>query len=180
MSTLLSSSTGKDDILDLKKTHNIYGGIIAIGDNWIRMNIYHKIISFSKDFKFISAIHPRAILGKNIYIGEGTVIMPGVIINSDASVGKFCIINTNSSLGHDGIMEDFSSMAPGVTTGGNVTIGKCASVSLGACIIHNIKIGEYSLIGSGSLIVEDVENLKLVYGLPGKVIKTISKGHKIF
>lgn len=170
----------EEDISNLKTTHNIYGGIIAIGDNWTRMSMYHKIIGVSKDFKFISAIHPGATLGKNIFIDEGTVIMPGVIINSDANVGKFCIINTNSSLGHDGMMKDFSSVAPGVTIGGSVTIGKSTAISLGASIIHNVSIGNYSIIGSGALIVEDVDDFKLVHGSPGKVIKTLKKGHKLF
>ncbi|QWX84792.1 NeuD/PglB/VioB family sugar acetyltransferase [Cellulophaga sp. HaHaR_3_176] len=168
----------ENDILELSKKYNFTSGIIAIGDNWTRKKIHDKLKTKVPNFEYINAIHPNACLGKNITIGVGVAIMPGVIINSDSKVGDFCILNTNSSLDHDGLMGNYSSLAPNATLGGNVTIGKCTAISLGANIIQEIKIGDYSTVGAGSLVNKDIGDLKLVYGVPAKKIRDLVKGEK--
>lgn len=161
----------EEDIPNLVESENLYGGIIAIGNNWTRKKMVDKIRSIKPDFKFISVIHPSAIISKNIPIGVGTIIMPGVIINANSVVGDFCIINTNSSLGHDGIMGDYSSISSGVAAGGNLRLGDFSAISLGANIIENITIGEHSIVGAGALVVKDIPEKVVVYGSPAKLVR---------
>ncbi|MFH4965327.1 acetyltransferase [Gaetbulibacter sp. M235] len=168
----------ENDLPDLIKNFNFNAGIIAIGDNWIRKLVHDKITQLVPDFKYISAIHPSAIIGKNVTIGQGTVIMPGVIVNIDSKIGNFCILNTKASLDHDGDIKKFSSLAPNATVGGNVTIGSFSAICLGANIIQDITIGKHSIIGAGALVNRDVEDYKMVYGIPAKVIRTINEGEK--
>ncbi|MFV0540097.1 MAG: transferase [Aestuariibaculum sp.] len=123
----------EEDIPKLKDIYNFNKGIIAIGDNWTRKKMKDQIEKIDLDFNFISAVHPNAVIGKDVEIGCGSVIMAGVIINSEAKVGEFCIINTKASLGHESIMKNFSSLAPNSTIGGNVKIGTCSAICLG-CI----------------------------------------------
>ena len=63
-------------------------------------------------------------LNGNVEIGEGSLIMPGVVINTETKIGKHCIINTSSSIDHHNYFKDYSSCGPGVITGGKVTIGE--------------------------------------------------------
>ncbi len=168
----------ENEIKALAQKYDCTSGIVAIGDNWTRKIICEKIIKKYPNFKFISAIHPNAVIGKETKIGFGTVIMAGVIVNSDSHIGNFCILNTNASLDHDGLMGDYASLAPNATLGGNVSVGTCTAISLGANILQDIKIGDYSIIGAGSLINKDIGDLSLVYGIPGKKIRTIEKGEK--
>lgn len=158
-----------EDIVNFKCS--ICGGIIGIGDNWARSEIFNKIINLIPHFLFISAIDPSAIIASNVEIGIGTTIMPGVIVNNNSKIGNFCILNTKASLDHDGILEDFSSLAPGVTTGGGVKIGYCTAICLGANIIHGITIGSQSIVGSGALVVKNVHSNSVSYGIPAKHIR---------
>jgi len=160
------------DISKLIKAHNIYGCIIAIGDNFTRMRLFKDISLHNKNIKFVTAMHPSAVIGKNVKIGAGSSIMAGVIINSDAQIGEHCIINTNSSVGHDTKIENFSSIAPGVTIGGQNKIGHCSAISLGANIIENITIGKHCVIGAGALVNKNIGANKVAYGCPAKVIRT--------
>jgi sugar O-acyltransferase (sialic acid O-acetyltransferase NeuD family) len=164
---------GTEDIIaQLMADQKVVGGIIAIGNNWTRHIIKEKIKNIAPNFEFLSAIHPNAVLSRNVKIPKGTVIMAGVIINSDAIVGEFCIINTNASLGHESTMQNYSSLAPGVTIGGNVTIGSFSAISIGATIIQNINIGDHALVGAGSLVINDIKDYDVVYGIPAKHIRT--------
>lgn len=166
------------DIPQLIKKHNVFGGIIAIGDNYTRMKLAKAINDQHTNFKFITAIHPQAIIGKNVQIDEGTCVMAGAIINADACIGKHCIINTKSSVGHDCLIKCYNSIAPGATLGGNVHIDKCSSVSINATVIENISIGKHTVIGAAALVNKNIGNFKVAYGIPAKIIKERNKSDK--
>jgi len=161
---------------DLIETHRIRGGVIAIGDNWIRHMIAEKIRAIVPGFEFVTVIHPSAQVARSARVGPGTVVLPGAIVAANADVGEFCIVNTKASIDHDGVMGPFSSFAPAVTAGGEVTVKAFAAVLLGANIIHSISIGEHSVVGAGSLVLRDVPDRVVAYGLPARVIRARQPG----
>ncbi len=155
---------------------NIQGAILAIGNNWNRKNMANKIRNSVPELDFVSTIHPSATVAKGVKIGKGSAILPGAIVNANSTLGAFCILNTNASLGHDGLMDDFSSIASGVCTGGNLFLGRFSAISLGANIIEKITIGEHSIIGAGSLVVKNVGGYSVVYGSPARFVRRRSIG----
>jgi sugar O-acyltransferase (sialic acid O-acetyltransferase NeuD family) len=156
----------------------VNGGIVAIGDNFIRSKMVQKIKEASKNFNFISGIHPSAIVARGVELGEGTVVMPGATINSDSKIGDHCIINTKASVDHDCIIEDFVSLAPGVTLGGNVNIGQHSVISIGSSVTHSVKIAEHTIIGAGSTVLHDIETQVIAYGTPAKVMRRREIGER--
>ena len=141
--------------------------IITIGDCNIRKDISRKI----KVNRYLTALHPSAIISPHCFVGDGTVIMPGVIINSDVIIGKHCIINTKSSVDHECRVADFVHIAPGATLSGNVDIGECSWIGVGTCVKQGIKIGSNCIIGAGSVVVRNIPDNVIAYGNPCKVIK---------
>lgn len=151
--------------------YQIFGGIVAIGDNWTRNLVVDRILKIVPEFNYISAVHPSAQVGKDVQIGRGSVVMPGVTINANAIIANHCILNTNSSLDHDGFMNNFSSLAPNVCVGGNFILGKGSAICLGTNVIENITVGEHSVVGAGSLLVGNVSDCVVVYGAPAKMVR---------
>jgi sugar O-acyltransferase (sialic acid O-acetyltransferase NeuD family) len=150
--------------------YSVTGVFVAVGDNWVRKILIDRITKINPNIRFISVVHPSASIGKDVEIGNGTVIMPGVIVNANAIINDFCILNTNSTLGHDGYMEDFTSLSPGVITGGNLWLGKFSVLALGSMVVENITIGKHSVIGAGSLVVDNIPEFVTVYGSPSRII----------
>jgi len=169
---------GDERILKKLASEGINKGFVAIGDNSTRHAMQQKITQMVPEFEFVNVIHPSSVISPSVIMGKGNGILAAVVINAQAQVGNFCILNTASTLGHDGIMDDFSSLAPGVNTGGNVSIGCFSAISLGAKVIQGITIGKHAIIGAGSIIIKNVEDLKLVYGVPAKEIRDVKKGEK--
>lgn len=159
------------DLLFQCERLNVYGIIIAIGDNWIRHQLVNRVKLIAPNIKFVSAIHPAAIIGKDVTIGPGSVVMPGTIVNANCTIGKHCILNTNASLDHDSVMEDYSSLAPRACTGGNLLLGEFSAICLGANVIENISIKPHSIVGAGSLVIRDVPSHTLVYGVPARSVR---------
>lgn len=47
-------------------------------------------------------------------------------------------------------------------------------IMTGAAILGNITIGHDSIIGAGSVVVDDIPPYSLVVGVPGRVIKNLN------
>lgn len=168
----------EENIPSLIDTLSINYILVCIGDNYKRMKVIEKVKKWNLNIQFATIVHPSVIIGKNVQIGDGTVMVGGVIINNDSIIGENCFLGTRSCLGHASTMGNFSSLAPGVTCGGNVSIGECTSIGLGANILHYKAIGSNTMIGAGSLVTKDFGDNLLVYGSPAKIIRDRQNGEK--
>jgi sugar O-acyltransferase (sialic acid O-acetyltransferase NeuD family) len=172
---------GKEETLpELTKIHSLKGVIVAVGDNFDRSKVVSHVRGICPDIPFVSSVHPKASIATDVSIGEGTVIMAGVSVNSSCSIGRFCILNTNSSLDHDSIMEDFSSLAPRATTGGNCRIGSYSAISIGAVLIRGVHIGNNTVVGAASLVLKSIDSFIVAYGSPAKAIRKRKPEDKYF
>lgn len=144
--------------------------IIGIGNNRVRKIISEKY----SNLKWYTAIHPSSIIGSDVSINEGTVIMAGTIINTGTIVGKHCIINTSSSLDHDNILEDYVHISPGSHLAGTVKISEETWICAGVTVINNITIGKNNVIGAGATVIRNiVEENSTFIGVPvKKLLKT--------
>ncbi len=169
-----------EDLSEIVRQFGVVGGIVGVGDNWLRSRIAEKIKEIRPEFRFVTAIHPSAQIAKGTTLGEGTVVMAGVTVNSCCTIGRFCILNTQASLDHDSEMNDFSSIAPGVTAGGNVRIGAFSAVGIGATLIHGVEIGEHAVIGANAGVLKNIASHKVAYGTPAKVVRDREVGERYF
>ena len=138
----------QDNLINIVDEHKIDAGLITIGDNWSRYKVYNSIIEQMPSFEFVNAIHPSVIMGKNVELGFGVVMMAGVIVNPLAKIGNFTFFATGCQIEHDCIIEDYASVSAGSIMGGYVTVGKFSAITLGVTILDRLKIGENSVIGS--------------------------------
>lgn len=159
------------DLPAVMELHSVDAVVVAVGDNWARYGLVEKIGNLIPDVFFPALIHPRACIARSAKIDDGCMIMANAVINSGSHLKRFCIVNTAATLDHDGMMEEFSSLAPGVHAGGNVQIGKYSSVSIGATIIHERKIGEHCVIGAGAVVTRNIPANSLALGVPAKVAR---------
>jgi len=168
----------EEDLPGLIVKHNLKGAIVAIGDNFVREKVVAHVHEICPRLPFVNSTHPNASIAKSSSVGEGSVIMSGVVVNPACLIGRFCILNTNSSLDHDSVMEDFSSLAPSATTGGNCRIGACSAISIGAVLIHDIQVGEHTVIGAASTVLENIQPYSVAYGTPTVVVRERAAGEK--
>jgi len=168
----------QENIVELMEQYQIYGGIIAIGDNWARCNVSLQISSLAPNFEFINAIHPSVIIGNNVKIGKGVTAMAGVIFNPKAVIGDFTFFATGAQVEHDCVISEFASISAGSVTGGHVKLGKYSALTLGVTVLDRLEIGENTVVGAGSLILKSLPSNVLVYGNPAKIIRNRNIGEK--
>ncbi|HEY8659599.1 MAG TPA: acetyltransferase [Hanamia sp.] len=140
--------------------------IISIGNNLIRRKV-----AIAVNAGYDMAIHPASLVSGRSLIDKGTVIMGGVTINVNTSIGKHCIVNTNASIDHDCVLEDFVHVSPNVTLCGDVHIGEGSHVGAGSVIIPGTKIGKWCTVGAGSVVLKDIPDFAVAVGNPVRIIK---------
>lgn len=140
--------------------------VIAIGNNYIRKDIYERYT-----LNYYTAIHPSCNLGIDVKIKEGTVIMPNVCINTSSKIGKNCIINTGAIIEHDNEIQDYVHISPNVTICGTVKIGSFTHIGAGAVVKNNLSITDNCTIGAGAVVVKNIEEKGTYVGVPAKIVK---------
>lgn len=143
--------------------------IIAYGNNLKKMEVVKELIS--KNYKFATVISSDSYISSYVEIGKGCIINPNVTIMPNTKIGSYVIIHSGCVIEHDNIIEDFVNIAPGVTTAGNVIIKEGSYIYTGATIIPKVKIGNWSLVGAGAVVIKDVEEKDIIAGNPARIIK---------
>lgn len=117
-------------------------------------------------------------------------------IGKDCNIGKSVYIDTEVEIGDNVKIQNFVSVYKGVTIEDDVFIGpsvtftndlyprafrwdeqkvvlttvkKGASIGAGSTVICGIVIGEYAMVGAGSVVTTDVPGFGLVYGNPARL-----------
>ncbi len=121
--------------------------------------------------EFHRAIHPSVIMSEHVDLGSDVIICAGSILTVNIKIGNHVIININSTIGHDTIIEDYCSLMPAVIINGNNHLYSGAYIGTGATFIHQISVGEWTTIGAGAVVVSDIESNAVATGAPAKVIK---------
>jgi sugar O-acyltransferase (sialic acid O-acetyltransferase NeuD family) len=126
-----------------------------------------------KGFDFEMLIHPRVERSSWIHYGTGTVICAGCILTTNITMGRHCQINLDCTIGHDVVMGDYATLAPGVHVSGCVHLGKRVYIGTGAVIINGtpdnaLLICDDAVVGAGACVTRSVPPGTTVVGVPAK------------
>ncbi len=148
-------------------------GLGGYRDNTLRTKVFDKMKS--QGFAFINAIHPHSFISKSCKLGEAVTIFPGVVLNTETSIGNNTIIATSASVDHETIIGDHVLISAGVTIGAYSKIGNQTLLALGSKVISGLEIGENTLIASGAVVVANTIPNSQMFGVPAKnrILKSI-------
>ena len=98
-------------------------------------------------------IHEKTTIGENLCIWHcfGIAINPATVIGNNVTIGHNTTLGENR--GKSPVIEDNVSISPGCS------------------IIGGVRIGTYSTISIGSVVIKDVEPYTVVAGNPAKIIR---------
>lgn len=162
---------GSEVIGEVDLVSNIKNAEVVIGIAFprIKQKIIDKL-SVNPTIQYPSFIHKCAWISREVSIGKGCIIYPGTTINFGSEIDNFVVLNANCSLGHHTKVGAYSSLAPGVNTGGHTTFEECVDVGIGVSTIQDMIIGEGSVIGGQSMITKHIKPGSTVAGVPAKIL----------
>jgi len=127
-----------------------------------------------------TSIGQNCSIGQNVYIGNNVIIGNSVKIQNNVSI-------------YEGVeVEDFVFCGPSMTFTNIVLprsefpqkgskfylktlVKKSASIGANATIVCGNTIGQYAMIGAGTVITKNIPDFALVVGNPGKIVGWVNK-----
>jgi sugar O-acyltransferase (sialic acid O-acetyltransferase NeuD family) len=161
------SVLGDGSLLDDTELLRSHVFIVAIGNQKARREISLLLLERSE---LATVIHPHTWLSTSTVIGAGTAIIAGAIVNANAKIGRFCILNTGCTIDHDNVLEDGVQVCPGVHLAGNVRCGEDTFIGTGAIAIPGVSMGANVIVGAGAVVIRDVPDGAKVVGNPATPI----------
>ena len=148
--------------------------VCGIGNPAVRRRVVERCSE--RGIAFVTVVHPRAVLTRRVTLGEGVIVTAGVVLTNRIRVGDHVHLNLNATVGHDVVIEDFVTIAPGVHLSGRVHVGTGCDIGTGAAVIQGRRIGEWTVIGAGAVITQDLPPNCTAVGVPGKPVKLREPG----
>ena len=138
-----------------------------------KFDLIARVISQFSRFLTGIEIHPKAKIGKNLFIDHGM----GVVIGETSEIGDNVTIYHGVTLG--GISPSIDSdkqrnVKRHPTLKNNVVVGS------GAQILGPISIGENAKVGANAVVTKDVPDNAVMVGMPAKNVGTVSPSDKTF
>ncbi len=143
-------------------------------------------------------------IGESTYVWQYVVILEGARIGSNCKICSHVFIENNCVIGdnvtiknnvmiYDGVtIRDGAFIGPSVAFTNDILprsqrfiekgieilsteIGIGASIGANSAICGGVKIGDYAMIGAGSVVTKDIAPYALAYGNPAKVVGKVDK-----
>lgn len=123
-------------------------------------------ILVGKGAKFVTLIHPAALVNKDAIIGIGCIIGGRSSVGALTRVGDFVHI-AGSMVGQDGLIDDYSTTT-GFANITNAKLGKRVFVGSHAVVLNGLTVGDDAFICAGSICFSKVKPGTKVFGNPAK------------
>ena len=150
------------------ESHYIFA---AIGYKSVRTHkvLFEKIAQLS--FPIASYISSQAIVDTSCKVGINCLILPGCILEPDTIIEENCFVNSGAIICHHTLIKAHSILAAGSLIGGHTTIGESSLIGFNATVAELLQVGSETLLGAGSLLLQDTENHTMYVGTPAKAIR---------
>lgn len=153
---------------------------VAIANSPVRQEIFVKL---KKDGVGILAVQAsNVVVMDEVNLGIGSILSPFVTLTSNIQIGAGFQANIYSYVGHDCVIGDFVTFAPGVMCNGNIEIADHAYIGTGAVIKQGspgkpLTIGRGAIVGMGAVVTKNVPAGVTVIGNPAKpLVRDALKG----
>jgi len=111
-------------------------------------------------------------IGQNVFLGENVNIGNNVKIENNVSVFEGVTLEDDVFCGPASVFTNVKTPRSHISRRGkydSTFVGKGATIGANATIICGNTIGNYALIGAGSVVTMDVPDYALVYGNPARI-----------
>ena len=123
--------------------------------------------------RWMTIIHPSAIVARDAEIGPGAFIAAHVVIQPRAKVGRCATIRAGANIGHDAICGEQAYVGPNATLCGKAVLSEGSHLGPNAVIVDGMVVEAFAVIGAGSVATKRVPSFEVHFGVPARKVLDI-------
>ena len=132
--------------------------IMAVGYsnlNQNRASLFQRLKAMG--YRIERYVHPDARVYTDYPIGEGSIVLPGAVLEPHVKLGANSMVWCNVTVAHHASVADHCWLASGAVVSGQARIGNNCFVGVNATIVNGLSVGDNAIVGAGALITKDVK-----------------------
>lgn len=142
--------------------------VLALGNSAVKRRLVKNIKE--RGGKFITLVHPTAVIARTASIGEGNIISPFVMIGPNVKLGNYNLITSQSAISHDSRIGDYNFFATSLLCG-YTQVGDDNYFGIKATLIPDIVIGSRNKIQAGMIVDKNIgDDSTLFYRYKEKIL----------
>jgi sugar O-acyltransferase (sialic acid O-acetyltransferase NeuD family) len=122
--------------------------IVAIGNNELREALSHKLLAAG--FELATVVHPYARVSSRVVIGQGSAIMAGAIVGTEARLGCGVIVNSGAVVDHHAQVHDYGHLGVNACMAGGSVLGRQAWMQAGSALGYGVKVAARAVLQPGT------------------------------
>ncbi len=138
--------------------------LCAIGNPVTKREVDRKLRA--RGARFATLIHPTALVGRRVQIGEGSILCPFTQLSCDITLGRFVTFGTFSNTAHDTAIGDYTQVSGSCEINGHAVLEEGVFLGSHATILPRARVGSYAYVGAGSVVLRRVRAGVKVFGNP--------------
>lgn len=142
------------------------GLLMAIGDPNAKQSIGTMLRA--RGARFEQLVHPSAVIARSAKLGEGVVICPQCVVSANVTLGELVALNCTTSVGHDAVVGDFSTLSAHVDLMGAAKLEACVFMGSGSRVLPKVTVKSGAKIGAGATIMRTVQEGVTMYIPPAR------------
>jgi sugar O-acyltransferase (sialic acid O-acetyltransferase NeuD family) len=118
------------------------------------------------DDRFATLVDDSVRIPPGSELGRGSILLAGTVLTANVTIGRHVVMMPHVTVTHDDVVEDFVTLAAGVSLGGTVLVRSGAYIGMNAGVRERTTIGPDAVVGMGSVVLGDVPPGETWAGVP--------------
>lgn len=157
---------------DVLLAHDDWSAVLCPGTGAGRAALAGRLAAMGvEDSRYATVVHPAAVVPVSCSVGLGSIVLAGTVLTASVQVGRHVVVMPGCVLTHDDVLEDFTTLGARVALAGAVTVEEGAYLGTGSLVREHLHVGRWSLVGMGSVVLQDVPAHQVWVGAPARLLR---------
>ena len=155
------------------KRYDGHGIVVCAGKGVVRRRLVDRLTGLGvRADRYVPVVHPGVGVPPSCTVGGGSILLAGVVLTCDVTLGRHVVAMPHVVLTHDDLVDDFATLAAGVVLGGGVRVGEAAFVGMNAIVRENLTVGAGATLGMGAALLADLPAGETWAGIPATPLRS--------
>jgi sugar O-acyltransferase (sialic acid O-acetyltransferase NeuD family) len=143
--------------------------LLCAGNGAARRAIATRLLDLGiDDSRFETVISSDVHLPASCSVGPGSVVLAGVVLTTRVTVGRHVVVMPHCTLTHDVVLDDFATLAAGVSLGGGAHVDEAAYLGMNAAVRERVTVGPEAVLGMGAVADRSIPPGQTWVGVPAR------------